>query len=357
MTTTGRSLSQAQPVPRATPHPNDYPAGGLGFDWAVVLLTLWFTIGLYVDGWAHNHGFTDETFFTPWHALLYSGMAATGLFLAVQQLRFSGRGYAWAHSLPKGYLLSLVGVVVFFLSGGFDFLWHEVFGFEANLEALLSPAHLLLASSGALIITGPLRAAWARPGHITGWRRLGPVVVSLLILLSLLTFFSQYANLFAQGGMLAGLRQGFYWDATNISHFVVTALVTTFVLLLALRRWTLPFGAVTLILSANAALMFALRFEAQRDYVLTLLAAPLTGLLADGSIRWLRPSVARPWALRFFAFIVPFTLAGLVMVVLLLTERIGWRVHMWLGATFTAGIVGLMQGFLLAPPAFEAETP
>jgi len=281
MATTRRTLTETPSGAQAAPRPLDHPAGGVRFDWTVALLTLWFAIGLYVDGWAHNHGFTDETFFTPWHALLYSGMAATGLYLAVQQMRYVGRGYAWARALPKGYLLSLVGVVAFFLGGGFDFLWHETFGFEANLEALLSPAHLLLAASGALIITGPLRAAWARPGCAGTWRQLGPALLSLLILLSLLTFFTQYANLFSQSALLTGFRQGFLWDAANISHFIVTALVTTFVLLLALRRWTLPFGAVTFLLSANAGLMFALQFDDQRDYALTLLAAPFAGLLAD----------------------------------------------------------------------------
>ena len=41
----------------------------LNFDFIAVLLTLWYMGGLFIDGWAHNHGLTDVTFFTPWHAL------------------------------------------------------------------------------------------------------------------------------------------------------------------------------------------------------------------------------------------------------------------------------------------------
>lgn len=42
-----------------------------------VLLGLWFTVGLFFDAWAHNNEAHLETFFTPWHAVYYSGFAAT----------------------------------------------------------------------------------------------------------------------------------------------------------------------------------------------------------------------------------------------------------------------------------------
>ena len=45
-------------------------------DLAVALATLWLTAGLYLDGWAHSHVPELETFFTPWHGVLYSGYAA-----------------------------------------------------------------------------------------------------------------------------------------------------------------------------------------------------------------------------------------------------------------------------------------
>jgi len=45
-------------------------------------------------------------------------------------------------------MLSLLGVAIFGLSGGVDFLWHSLFGFEVDTEALLSPTHLSLAIGG-----------------------------------------------------------------------------------------------------------------------------------------------------------------------------------------------------------------
>ena len=41
-----------------------------------VVAGAWVVLGVFVDGWAHFNRPGLETFFTPWHALLYSGAAA-----------------------------------------------------------------------------------------------------------------------------------------------------------------------------------------------------------------------------------------------------------------------------------------
>src|SRR5687768_507759 len=107
-----------------------YPTDSLRFDWLSVVLSAWFLGGLYLDGWAHNHIAELETFFTPWHAVLYAGFLAVAALIAVTQYRNVSRGYAWARALPRGYGLSLLGVVIFFVGAGGDMLWHEVFGIE-----------------------------------------------------------------------------------------------------------------------------------------------------------------------------------------------------------------------------------
>lgn len=177
-------------------HAAGYPAGGLRFDWICAGLAAWVTGGLFLDGWAHSHGFVDDTFFTPWHAALYSGAFSIALFLFVNQWRNMGKGYPLWRALPRGYLLSLVGAGLFVLSGGFDLVWHEIFGFEVNLETLLSPAHILLATSGLLMLSGPLRAAWARypAGAAYGWPQLGPALLTVTLCLAILLFFTQFVN-------------------------------------------------------------------------------------------------------------------------------------------------------------------
>src|SRR5579862_2557486 len=90
-----------------------YPADSLRFDWIVSLLSTLFVIGIFIDGWAHNHNKVDNTFFTPWHAMLYGGFAIVGAFLAVVMGWNFARGYPIRRALPRGYALSMVGVLVF----------------------------------------------------------------------------------------------------------------------------------------------------------------------------------------------------------------------------------------------------
>src|ERR671937_2288407 len=80
-----------------------------------------------------------ETFFTPWHAVLYSGYGAIAAVLAVTLVRNHARGHAWRQALPPGYAVSFVGVVLFAVGGVLDMVWHLLFGIERSVEALLSP--------------------------------------------------------------------------------------------------------------------------------------------------------------------------------------------------------------------------
>src|SRR5262249_42860659 len=110
--------------------------GGLRFDWLFAALSAWLLGGIYLDGWAHIHISSLETFFTPWHAVLYSGFAACALALLVQQVRALRAGAPWREALPPGYGLSLLGAGIFLAGGALDLLWHTFFGIERGVEAL-----------------------------------------------------------------------------------------------------------------------------------------------------------------------------------------------------------------------------
>ena len=83
------------------------------FNWAMAVLSTVLVGGFYLDLWAHAHGRTDNTFFAHWHAVLYSMLAAVGIFLSIAAWRTWHRGAPWWESLPAGYGLSLVGVALF----------------------------------------------------------------------------------------------------------------------------------------------------------------------------------------------------------------------------------------------------
>ncbi|HZU71065.1 MAG TPA: hypothetical protein VFA09_27565 [Ktedonobacteraceae bacterium] len=86
-----------------------FPPGGIGFDWAFLVPCTWLMVGISLDGWVHNHIPALETFFTPWHGVLYSGYLAIAVFLLVALARKHRRGSSWQQALPAGYGLSLFG--------------------------------------------------------------------------------------------------------------------------------------------------------------------------------------------------------------------------------------------------------
>jgi hypothetical protein len=143
---------------------------------------------LFIDGWAHSHGRVDESFFTPWHAIFYGGFLLYGGFLAVALLTNRFRGHSWRLSLPQGYELALVGAAIFAAGGVGDLIWHTLFGIEEDIEALLSPTHLLLGSGMSLMVSGPLRATRQRASAA------GPLLLSATMVLSIFTFLTQYAH-------------------------------------------------------------------------------------------------------------------------------------------------------------------
>jgi hypothetical protein len=320
-----------------------YPLATMRFDLLATVLAAWVVIGVFVDVNAHNHGQVDDTFFTPWHFLLYSGVLANGLFLLIAQYRYVGQGYAWLKALPAGYFLSLIGVLVFAFGGVFDFFWHAAFGFEANLEALLSPAHLLLATGGVLFMAGPLRALWGRAQAQAGWVTLFPALVSALMVMSILTLFTQYANLITQPDFYVR-RLNFANEVAAIAGILIPAVILTSTLLLLIRRWTLPLGAVTFFLLINGLLMFGLRISYIERYWPVLAAPLLAGLVGDVILRW-RGHV------RLLALAVPFTYMLVFFLILLASGSLWWSIHMWLGVTFMAGITGYGLSFLTYPPA------
>ena len=83
---------------------------------------------------------TPETFFTPSHALLYTGIGILSLssiiggilMLKYREIKESG--------LALSFKLLIVGSIISIISGPSDFIWHQTFG----VDGFLSPTHLML---------------------------------------------------------------------------------------------------------------------------------------------------------------------------------------------------------------------
>jgi hypothetical protein len=331
------------------------PLGGSAYDWTVVLLSFWFLGGLFVDGWAHNHIPELESFFTPWHAVFYSGFLAVAGCLIAVLVRNHAKGLAWRQAMPVGYELSILGVLIFMAGGIGDMVWHQLFGIEADVEALLSPTHLTLALGATLIVGGPFRAGWHRLADQNplppGWVALLPQLLSLTFLLSLWSFLTQFAHPLVDTWAAAGYRPPATHGITLLRQSVgiVSFLLQTGLLmglvLLTLVRWALPIGSLTLVFALNATLM-----SFMHDQYRFIPAAALAGFAADLLLHWLKPTVERPGSLRLFAFAVPVLYYVCYYVVLIVTQGIGWSVHLWTGSIVLSGVVGLLLSYLLVPP-------
>jgi hypothetical protein len=327
-----------------------------GYDWTVVVLSFWFLGGLFLDGWAHNHIPELESFFTPWHAVFYSGFLAVAGFLMATLIRNHAKGAPWMRAMPSGYELSVLGVLIFMAGGVGDMVWHELFGIEADVEALLSPTHLMLALGATLIFGGPFRAGWRRPtaqnNPSPGWIALLPQLLSLTFVLSLWSFMTQFAHPLVDTWAAAGYRPPASHGITSLRQAmgIVSFLLQTGAMmglvLLTVLRWALPLGSLTLVFALNATLM-----SFMHDQYRLIPAAALAGFAADLLVRWLKPCMERSGPLRWFAFVVPVLYYVFYYVVLFLTQGLGWSVHLWTGSIVLSGVVGLLLSYLLIPPA------
>ena len=317
-----------------------YPASTASFDALMAGLSALFLAGLFVDGWAHFHGRVDGSFFTPWHLVFYSAFALCALALGRKQWIGVADGYAFGRALPKGYGASLAGVVIFGFGGVFDMIWHTLFGIEGGTEALLSPSHILLAVGMALVFTGPVRSAWARAANgesLRGWRDLWPMLTGVMLLTTLLMFFTSYAH--PMTNPLAhefprGDAQDFGVTAILLEAGLVAGMVGVL-----LTRWTLPVGAITLVAGISSAILTVL----VDSYVF--LPPLFIALVVVEIVSWrLKPSAARPNALIAVLALLPALMYLAYFVTIDGYNRIFWSVHVWTGAIALAGAVGALIG-------------
>lgn len=213
-----------------------------------LVFSTWTITGLFLDGWAHNQG-KPETFFTPWHGLLYSGFVAGMAWTALEVVRQRRAGLAVT---PPDRLTTGAGIL-FAASGVGDMLWHLAFGIEEDVEALLSPTHLLLMLAGMLLVTRPLRSPVVR-GEAGSLRAAAPSVVAIALTSALAAFFLMFSSPFLDNMP----------DVEGVESYQAVGLLVTNALLIGPLVWlaarrSLPVGAATMHLTIVATLVSGLQ--------------------------------------------------------------------------------------------------
>lgn len=323
-------------------------------DFAFLAALAWLLAGLCFDGWAHRHQ-QLETFFTPWHGVLYSGFAATcavGAWLIVRRRPLVG---SLREALPPGYAPIVVALTLFAVGGVGDAIWHTVFGIETSLDALLSPTHLLMLVSMQIAGASPLRAAWRRVGGDgPTFGEFLPVTLSLAFNVSGVAFFFLYVNGFNNWPMAQ--RYHPFGREFEPSLGVIATIVTTVFLfgavMLLLHRWKLPFGAVTLLFAIPGVFLAGLdAFE----FWWQILAPVAGGLTVDLVLRSSTGPGDRRAAWRC-GLVGPLVMWSIAILATHVAWTVRWPAELWVGSIVMSSLAGLALAIVSHPPAIPRPT-
>lgn len=332
----------------------------IALDYAVGICGVWISGGFFLDAWAHGH-VPVETFFTPYHAVFYSGMLALALVIAAYALSNHSRGYAWSNSVPRCYRLALLGVPIFVLAGIGDMLWHRMLGIEEGVDALLSPTHQILGLAIFFLSSGPIRSVLADRPHAATLTRQIPLALGLATWLILAHFGTAYA--FDPGAgrsdapppivpfnsnYLTSLSIGYYKIAIGVLIVIFqSALIAGFALWLVSRIRPRP-GMLTLLFVLGN-FPAAAAFTNQTPLLAVTLAQSLVaGLLADAMVARYDPypSPLRMLAFRWFAVAVPMAYIGTYLAGMSLAQGLWWDWNVSLGSWIWAGVCGFALSLL-----------
>lgn len=333
----------------------------IALDYAVGICGIWISGGFFLDAWAHGH-VPVESFFTPYHAVFYSGMLAVVLVISAFIMRAHALGYRWADSLPRSYRLAVLGIPIFVLGGVGDMLWHHFFGIEEGVDTLLSPTHQILGLGIFFLASGPIRSILAERTGAATLARQAPLMLGLATWLILAHFGTAYAFDPAAGRTNApppivpftlhyftALSIGYYKIATGMLIVLFqSTLVSGFVLWLVARTHPAPGMVTALLLIGNVPAAAA--FTNQTPLLAVTFAQSLvTGILADSFITRYDPSPVAPAtrAFRYFAAGVPMTYVGVYLIGIGVSDGIWWDWNVALGSWIWSGVCGFALSLLI----------
>lgn len=334
-------------------------------DLVTALIGFWIVTGVFIDGWAHINAPERESFFTPWHAPLYSGLAAFAGWLAVLAWRRRRTTGSWLAALPAGYRPGALGVVVFAFGGVADLAWHEIFGLEVAIDALVSPSHLILLAGGLLMVSTAWRAQRiASPGRATF-----PELLSLATAVAFPAFFISYTSAFAQAAPTTifdvppeGAPGHFEAEAPTVmalSAYLVTTALIVVPLLASLVLGRRPSGLVTVLVGMVGGFCVA-EVNLPPAAVGGTIGAVLGAAVADLLLSWLRPEEHRGrFALPVAAALVTMSVWSGHLLGFAVYDSLRWPVVLWSGMVLITSMTAASLAFpsMLATAHHTDRTP
>lgn len=306
--------------------------------------------GLYADGWAHLNIGGLETFFTPWHAVLYGNFMLLVAWIGWSIWRRRPAGGARSGAIPEGYGLGVIGVALFALGGLLDMVWHLVFGIEVGIEALVSPTHLVLLVGAALLLSSPIRSSWAtRP--TSEWHSWA-VVLGVASVAALAAFFLSYLSVFTEPQSTLPLTQipegapghktAELATVAGLGGYLITTLLLALPVDYLRRGGRLPAGAVLVTVTAVAVPTAALNEFA---YGWPLVGALIAAAVVDATTRNAGRRLLVP---LLIGAVWLGQLAGVAVM-----GELRWPVELWAGVVVLSTLLALAMSYINRGPITE----
>ena len=204
----------------------------------MIFAMLWMFIGAWVDASAHRYIIDElESFFTPWHGILYSGFGV--VVLSALYVKNKMRDF--------NFDVGILGACIFAVGGGSDAIWHSLLGIEVGIEPLITPSHLMLFLGAFLMLD-----------HVFASRPNKEILdtASLFALASsyaLIVYITQFVNPFFEPYMFFQNNE-FIYQAFSASSVFFQAILSSVVFVYAIRFNVLP---------RNMALIYLISFMYQ----------------------------------------------------------------------------------------------
>jgi hypothetical protein len=294
-------------------------------DLAIGFCGIWLAAGFLFDSWAHLH-VGVETFFTPYHAIFYAAMLVAAFAFAGFAIVNVRRGYAFPRVLPIAYRRALVGVPVFFLGGVGDLIWHTFFGVENRIEAVTSPTHLIIGYAVVIVLSGPIRSAFAARNVVLSLRAQLPLIFCVASILEFAHLGMSYAfdpsiaRMDAAPAPAAGSPYALLYAAlanykigTGVMIVLLTSIVEMAFALWIASRFRLAPGAMTVFFVLGDTMIACALTNDRPILAIHFVQALVAGIVADVILARSRgPRLALPslHTMRTFALIVPLAYYG-----------------------------------------------
>jgi hypothetical protein len=383
----GKTYSLASWLPTLRVSGNARPQTTLKEDAITAFLASYTLVALFWDGLRHNNLTGVDNFFSPPHIAMYLGLIGIGVWIAIVLLRYQ-KGLEqldWS-AVPRGYRLAFAALPLAAIAGPLDFIWHEAYGFENQIDSTFSPPHQGLFYAGAMLAAIPAASAWQRDGSAPPLRCFLPVVFSVTSVIAAMLFVvHQLLPFYGGAGVVAtegfqddiagrtdafspgadavhteGLSQAltnygddafpyyFFSVHTAVAGILLFTIAFMGAILLMRRRWRIPAGSLT-IMGTFLALLWPMLSEYREAELIPALV--LAGVIGD--LLLARFGDTR---IRLFALLLPPALwAVFFLCVELLQDGLGWEPTLWVGLLATTAGLGYAMSLLVFPPYNTVE--